>query len=180
MQLRWIALIALVTGAAEADHLTATRQMPLFEVAHTVDVRIERGVATYVVQRQFKNAGKQAEEVRLQLNLPEGAAATGLRIRAASTWHAGELLDADVAAARYETLTGQGVGAPKDPALLYWQDVGTLALQVFPVLPKTTSTIEYTLVVPTRYEAGRYVLTYPRAELHAADDGSLALADPVI
>lgn len=173
--------ILVMSSSAAADHLSATRSEPLREVSHTVDVRIERGVATYVVQRQFKNAGKTAEEVRLQLNMPTGAVATGLRIRAKQRWYSGELLDARVAAERYEKLTGQGVSDPRDPALLYWQwSASQLALQVFPVLPNTTSTVEYTLTVPTRYEHGRYVVTYPRSEWQDPELASLHLVDPVI
>ena len=44
------ALLACATAStARADELSATRAMPLVETAHTVDIRIENGVATYPV-----------------------------------------------------------------------------------------------------------------------------------
>ena len=78
------ALVALVatTGIARADELTATLEQPIAEVAHTVDIAIADGVATYKVRRQFANRGKRADEASLAIDLPYGAAATGLRIRA--------------------------------------------------------------------------------------------------
>lgn len=175
---------AVLAGAApaRADELQATLDQPLEEVSHTVEVRIADGVATYTVQRQFRNRGKVADEARLAIDLPSGAAATGLRIRASGTWHTGELLDRAQAAERYRELTGAGVYDPKDPALLFWVSPSELFLQVFPVLPNTVSTVEYTLTVPTRYAAGRYWLTYPRVDRRAAtaQPVGLKLADPVL
>jgi hypothetical protein len=176
------AILAAAGAPAAADELRATRGQPLDEISHTVAVRIADGVATYTVQRQFHNRGKVAEEARLSIDLPAGAAATGLRIRASGKWHTGELLDRDVAAERYRELTGAGVHDPKDPALLFWISASELYLQVFPVLPGTTNTVEYTLTVPTRYAAGRYWLTYPRVDPAAARSRPWArkLVDPVV
>ncbi len=176
-----IAMIAAAGSSALADELIATRNQELDEVSHTVTVRLLEGVATYTVQRQFQNRGKLAEEARLSIHLPAGAAATGLRIRASGKWHTGELLDREVAAERYRELTGAGVYDPKDPALLYWISASELRLQMFPVFPGTTSTVEYTLTVPTRYAAGRYWLTYPRVDPTApARFGTRKLVDPVV
>ncbi|HWO18055.1 MAG TPA: VIT domain-containing protein [Kofleriaceae bacterium] len=183
---RGLAAIALAIAAARspasADLLRATRSQQVDEISHTVLVRISDGVATYTVQRQFQNRGKIADEAHLSISLPTGAAATGLRIRASGTWHTGELLDRDVAAARYQELTGAGVYDPKDPALLYWISSSELYLQVFPVLPGAVSTVEYTLTVPTRYAAGRYWLTYPRVDPASQKTwpGARKLVDPVV
>ena len=167
---------------AHADELLSTLDQSLDEVSHTVDVRIADGVATYVVQRQFRNRGKLADEARLAIDLPSGAAATGLRIRANGAWYLGELLDRDQAAARYRELTGAGVHDPKDPALLFWISPSELYLQVFPVMPGTVSTVEYTLTVPTRYAAGRYWLSYPRVDPSLAKNQPDArkLVDPIL
>ncbi|MCX5743483.1 MAG: proprotein convertase P-domain-containing protein [Proteobacteria bacterium] len=163
---------------ARADVLQATLDQPMFEVSHTVDVRIEDGVATYKVKRQFANPGKVADEAHLEIDLPTGAAATGLRIRAKDRWYDGELMERDKAAKLYQELTGFGAAQPKDPALLAWMWADKLSLQVFPVMPGQVSTVEYTLTVPTRYAGGRYWMSYPRT----AADGSagLALATPII
>ena len=156
-----LALIA-ARGLAHADDLAATRGEPLLEVSHTVDIRIADGVATYKVRRQFANPGKVADEASLAIDLPAGAAATGLRIRAHERWYDGELMERGRAAALYHELTGHGAWQPKDPALLQWQWADKLHLQVFPVMPGQVSTVEYTLTVPTRYSNGRYWVSYPR------------------
>lgn len=185
---RIASLVALgvLTSAAHADNLVATRAMPVVEVAHTVDVRIADGIATYTVRRVFANPGKLAEQVELELGLPYGAAATGLRIKAHDRWYTGELMEREAAARLYEQMTGYGAHAPKDPALLAWMWADTLSLQIFPVMPGATSTVEYTLTAPTRYEGGRYFVSYPRLadpaadpELHA-ENATRPLAVPVL
>jgi subtilisin-like proprotein convertase family protein len=170
------ALAALATGTATADELESALGEKLFEASHSVDVSVADGVAVYKVRRVFANPGKVADEARLDIDLPYGAAATGLRIRARSQWFDGELMEAEKAAALYRELTGKGIWKPKDPALLYWRWADKLALQVFPVLPGSTSTVEYTLTVPTRYSGGRVFLSYPRQSAEVAPD----LATPVL
>jgi subtilisin-like proprotein convertase family protein len=162
-----LVLALVLPGPALADVLTATLGQPLREVSHAVEVRIESGVARYVVQRAFANEGKIADEAMLEIDLPYGAAVTGLRIRARDRWYTGDLLEAEKAAALYRELTGRGAWAPKDPALLQWVWAGTVMLQVFPVMPGGHSTVEYTLTVPTAYRNGRYVLSYPRTASEA-------------
>jgi subtilisin-like proprotein convertase family protein len=179
-------LLALTAASARADSFSATRAQPMRELSHTVDVRIADGIATYTVRRVFANAGDTADQVELELGMPYGAAATGLRIKAHDRWYTGELMERDAAAALYQEMTGFGAHAPKDPALLAWMWADTLSLQIFPVLPHSTSTVEYTLTAPTRYERGRYFVSYPRlaAASAEADDhdprASLPLATPVL
>jgi hypothetical protein len=110
----------------------------------------------------------------LWINLPYGAAATGLRIRSGKRWYKGDLLKRDVAAERYEKLTGLGAAIPRDPALLQWVWTDQLRLQLFPIPPEGTATVEYTLTSPTNYAGGRYSFSYAR------HDGSETLAVPVI
>jgi subtilisin-like proprotein convertase family protein len=174
-----------LSAPASADVLHAIREQPLFEVSHSVDVRLANGVATYKVRRQFANPGKLADEAGLAIDLPYGAAATGLRIRAHGVWYDGELMEREKAAALYHELTGLGAYKPKDPALLQWQWADKLYLQVFPVMPGGVSTVEYTLTVPTRYANGRYWLSYPRTNTGASeaadrDGATLRLATPIV
>jgi len=138
--------LVVIIGSAGADSMSVSRGQPVAETAHAVAVHVADGVATFTVQRRFYNPGNQAEQVGLEIRLPEGAAATGLRIKARQRWYTGELMEASAASERYRSLTGYGAFQVKDPALLSWMAVGTLFLQVFPVMPKTVSTVEYTLV----------------------------------
>lgn len=178
-----IGAVLVLAGSGRADILRATLEQPMFEVSHTVDVRIEDGVATYKVKRQFANPGKMADEARLEIDLPTGAAATGLRIRAKDRWYDGELMERDKAAKLYQELTGFGAAQPKDPALLAWMWADKLSLQVFPVMPGQVSTVEYTLTVPTRYAGGRYWVSYPRTAAAPSTDAGergLPLATPIV
>jgi subtilisin-like proprotein convertase family protein len=182
---RALIAIALWASSARGDALHAAREQPLLEVSHTVDITLEDGVATYKVRRVFANPGKRAEEAGLAIDLPYGAAATGLRIRAHETWYEAELMERDKAAALYHELTGLGAYRPKDPALLQWLWADKLYLQVFPVMPGGVSTVEYTLTVPTRYEGGRYWLSYPRVDAAGSESGdgdgtTHVLATPVV
>ncbi len=184
MQLRAVALAMLVlSSTAHGDTLRATRAMPLSEIAHTVDVAVADGVATYTVRRVFMNAGAQAEQVELEIDLPYGAAATGLRIYASGRWWSGVLLERETAERLYQELTGLGTATAKDPALLSWMWADQLGLRVFPVPAYGVSTVEYTLTAPTRYERGHYFVSYPRVAAHeepVGDDGTLRLAPPIV
>jgi Mg-chelatase subunit ChlD len=161
---RWIALAFSVVVCspftAPADELSATLGQPLREVSHAVDVKLKDGVATLRVRRSFANAGSKHEEAVVDVDLPEGAAATGLRIRASGQWFDGQLLEAEKARQLYEELTGMGVHTPRDPALLQWMGTGHLRLQVFPIPPGCAGTVEYTLTAATTYQGGKYRLKY--------------------
>jgi subtilisin-like proprotein convertase family protein len=162
-------LTLLLTTPAGADTLSATRGQKVTETRHEVRIRVRDGVATYRVRRTFRNAGKRHDEGVLDLGMPFGAAATGLRIKTPSGWYAGELMRAERAARMYEKLTGIGPHIVKDPALLQWRWANELQLRVFPIAPGAESTIEYTLTGPTRYQGGRYVVSYPMASDGMAD-----------
>lgn len=172
-------VLALIPTSARADQLVATREQELTEVSHAVTVRIENGVARYRVRRTFANDGEQAEQAELRLDLAHGAAITGLRIRARHRWFDGVLMERDEARAKYEELTGIGVNDPKDPALLEWIWASQASLRVFPVLPRSVNTVEYTLTAPLEYANGRYVMSYPRFEEQSPSQ-TRPLAVPVI
>jgi subtilisin-like proprotein convertase family protein len=179
------AVVAFVCAAssARADTLVSTLQQPLRELSHTVDIAINDGIATCTVRRVFVNDGTVADEAGLEIDLPPGAAATALRIRARSRWYDGELLEAQEAARRYAELTGYGAHVVKDPALLQWLWADKLFLQVFPVLPGAASTVEYTLTMPTRYDRGRVFVAYPHVvevPLRADPGAARPLAKPVV
>ena len=143
--MRFLALTALALLVpslppvlVRADTLSGTKSSEMFDRGHTIEVRIERGHATFVISRTFENRSGKHDQAMLDItDLPEGAVATGLRTLAGDAnkpiWYAAELLDAEVAAKKYRELTGIGGYYPKDPALLSWRSQGELALQVFPV-----------------------------------------------
>jgi hypothetical protein len=168
------AVVAILPVSGGADTFNATLGQPLREVSHAVDVRLDEGVATYTVRRSFANSGQRHDEASVGIIMPYGAAATGLRIRSAKRWYRGELMERDQAAELYRELTGMGPHAPRDPALLQWVWANEVHLQVFPVPPGRTATVEYTLTAPTRYVGGRQVISYPRP------DGDPSLAPPVM
>lgn len=85
-------------------------------------------------------------------------------------WFAGDLMEAEAAAAKYQELIGIGGFFPKDPALLSWREQSELSLQVFPCAPSANKSVAYTLLMPTNYFEGKYVLQLPwmgTAELSA-------------
>ncbi len=172
----WLSL----AGSARGDSLIATRDQPLRETRHVVDLSIEDGVATYRVRRTFLNGGTRAEEARLTIELPYGAAATGLRIKAGNRWYAGDLMHAEKAEELYRELTGLGPSRPKDPALLYWRWPSELALRVFPILPGKPHTIEYTLTAPTEYDRGVYYVSYGREPVDENLTAPVVRLDPAL
>src|SRR5689334_2906393 len=124
--------VLAVAAPAGGDSLESTLSQTIYEVSHAVGMTVETGVATYVVPRVCANPGKVADEAQLAIDLPYGAAATGLRIRARKVWYTGELMEAEKAAALYHELTGKGAFKPKDPALLSWVWADNVHLQIFP------------------------------------------------
>ena len=157
--------VVLAPGVAAADSVVATRY-EVIERAHTIEMKIDRGFATLVVQRVVANSGPKSDQATFHLDLPSTSVATRLRTagidaKGRTIWFEGELMEAEAAAKKYEELTGIGGYYPKDPALLSWRSQGSLALQVFPVPPQSTKTVEYTLKMPLTYEHGAYRIDLP-------------------
>lgn len=186
-------LSLLCEAPAAADTLSGTKASLMFDHAHAIELRLDRGHATLVVRRTFENRSAQFDQAFLHMTeLPEGAIATGLRTLGgaaqAPIWYGAELLDAELAAKRYRELTGLGGWYPKDPALLSWRAQGHLLLQVFPVGPRAEKTVEFTLTVPTKWVDGRHVLELPpmgtagvppSLTLRPAHDGDALFVDGV-
>ncbi len=159
-------LLALTAPlAAQADSFNATRSEELVEKRHEVVITMHADHATMRVRRTVWNGAAISDQATFMLDLPDGAAATGLRTLAYADgqpiWYAGELMEAEAAAQKYRELTGIGGFYPKDPALLSWRKQGTLALQVFPCLANQEKTVEYTLTLPTKWTKGQSMLSLP-------------------
>ncbi|MGC4087981.1 MAG: VWA domain-containing protein [Polyangiaceae bacterium] len=160
---RWLGLAcATWAGSAQGlDSFASTRTSTLSERAHTATLTLEPGHAELVVQRSVWNSGDTSDQAVFMLELPAGAVATRLRTRGvgpAAPWYEGDLLEAGIAAARYRELTGLGAYLPKNPAWLWWQAPGRLALQVFPCAAHTEKQVEYRLELPLHYERGQFRL----------------------
>lgn len=150
---------------ASADTFHGTRSEKLIEKTHKIDIQLGHGYADLRVRRTVYNGGPRHDQATFYIDMPDGSVAIGLRtlgvLDGQPHWFAGELLEAEAAAARYRELTGIGGYYPKDPALLSWRSQSRLALQVFPCAPGENKTIEYTLRVPTEYRDGRHHLQLP-------------------
>ncbi len=195
MRARVASLVALslwFPSRASPDTLVGSRG-ELVERKNAIELTVHRGRAVLVVRRTFENPGAKHDQAVLDIDsMPSGAVATGLRtlgtMNGKPTWFAGELMDAELAAARYRYFTGIGGYYPKDPALLSWRASDHLRLQVFPLEPKKQKTIEYTLEAPTRYVNGVYTIDLPSmgtelfaatVSAHAADPGDVLFVDDV-
>jgi hypothetical protein len=159
----FVCSLIFATSDARADWFTALRSAAMREVHHRIVLTMAPGQATMVVRRGVYNGGPRPDEATFGIDLPDGAVAVGLRtlgeLAGKPHWFAGELMEAEAAAAKYLELTGIGVAYPKDPALLSWRFMGHLRLQVFPCMPATIKEIEYTLAMPTSYRDGAHHLT---------------------
>ncbi len=161
-------LLGLTGSPAQAeprDRFSATRSAKLVERAHRIRVVFEGDHARLHVEREVFNGGPRPDQAVFTIRPPSGGVATRLRTLAEldgkPTWFEGELMEAEAAAAKYRELTGIGGYYPKDPALLSWRAQDRLALQVFPCMPGVKKKVDYELVVPASYEAGRWVLELP-------------------
>lgn len=165
---------SLPARSAAADELQSTR-FELRETRRAITVTLDRGSARVVVRRSLQNDGARSDQAIYWLGAAaDGAIAVGLRTRGttasgAPVWFAGELMEAEAAAAKYKELTGLGGYTPKDPALLSWRSASQLALQVFPVPPKDEKVVEVTSLAPMTYEDGAYTMKLPAP---ASEDGA--------
>jgi hypothetical protein len=157
--------LGLIAPSALADEVRGTRSETLIERRHEASLTVHPGWATLIVRRTVHNGGPRHDQAVFFIDVPQGAAAVGLRtlgsLDGRPHWFAGELLEAEEAAARYRELTGMGAYYPKDPALLSWRSQDRFALQVFPVPPSEPKTIEYTYMLPTEYRAGAHHVVLP-------------------
>lgn len=164
--LAFASFAALTASDARADSVSGTRSELLVERAHEIELTMHYGHAELVVQRTVWNGGERHDQAMFFIDMPTEAVAVGLRtkgeLHGRPHWFDGELLEAELAAARYQELTGIGGYYPKDPALLSWRSPELLALQVFPCAPQAAKTIEYTVALPTTYEDGRHRIRLPR------------------
>jgi hypothetical protein len=159
------AAFSFSAALAAADDFAGTRSERLVERVHDVRAVVHRDHAELVVRRTVFNGGPRHDQAVFHIELPSTAVATGLRtlgsLHGRPHWFAGELMEAEAAAAKYRELTGIGGYYPKDPALLSWRSQSLLALQVFPCPPAAEKSVEYTLELPTSYREGAFHVRLP-------------------
>jgi hypothetical protein len=135
-----------------------------YEASHNVTVVERDGVAVVTVRRVFVNPTRSYdEEGYLEVPLPEGGAVTGFRLLGVNGWVNATLEDADAAAQRYEDLRLPGTAPVRRVALLSWSEArdSGLTMSLFGLQPRQLFTVEYDLVAPVEYEAGRRFVAYP-------------------
>lgn len=135
------------------------------ELSHHVQVRFDDGSARLTVTRKFRNDTLQYQELTRQLQLPDDAIATSLRVSTGTAAPlSGTLTTAEDAAARWDLLTSFGDAAPSVVAKLDWGTEGALDLALFGLAPGETATVEYDLELRPHYFAGELSFEYPRDE----------------
>lgn len=160
--------VLLVGSPSLADSFENLRGGDVSEQSHAVRVTLGDGFAQYRVRRSIRNDGDFTDQIGLSINLPAGAAVDGLRVRSRGAWHAGILMKADDASARYGELTdtdreasdGEPL-ATRPPVLLEWEGTGSVSVSAFPVAVGESVTFEYMLLAPTCWGNGRQYLQYP-------------------
>jgi hypothetical protein len=140
-----------LAAAGRADELASARNQTITALSHTVEIRVNDGVATYRVQRAFQGGGPALDEAQLDVYLPSGGAITGFRVRAGGRWRDGALVK--------EPEPAETMGDRPGPALALWINSGESNLH-FPVASGETTVVEYTITAPTRYEKGAWLLSY--------------------
>lgn len=169
-----VAAALCAAPAGRAGTIRGTWGGRFAETAHELDVRIEDGVAHYRVRRTLRNLGHLTDGIDVELALPHGASATGLRMLAGGRWHDARLLDAADAQARYDALTdidddgsdgsdGEATrrAARFAPALLAHASPGHVTLRAFPIRGRGELAIEYTATGPVCYGDGRAFTAVP-------------------
>src|SRR5689334_5317639 len=100
--------LSLLSATASGDSFHATRSEKLVEKSHRIDIQLGHGYADLRVRRTVHNGGPRHDQATFYIDMPRGAVAVGLRTLGVMDgkphWFAGELLEAEAAAARYQEL----------------------------------------------------------------------------
>ncbi|MEM7230228.1 MAG: VIT domain-containing protein [Planctomycetota bacterium] len=125
--------------ASAAGLLAPTDQTlpPLRISDHLVDVTIENGIARTFVTQRFVNDTNRRLEATYIFPLPEDADLTDFTLSFNGKQVKGEVLPADQARQIYESIVRQS----RDPGLIEFIGRRLLRMRVFPIEPKSTTTI---------------------------------------
>ena len=171
------AIALLIWGfpnAALCDMLSTGHNDRIQEISHRVRLRFRDGIVFATVRRSFANFGDHTTDIALNIELPNGAVATGLRYKANNKWRVAKLKSSETAKRQYNPnpddtpRTGEAI-------LMEWGPVDSLNLYLFPLPAQKTRTVEYTLMIPSEYRDGDYSISYPLKSEYSPE-----LADPIV
>lgn len=135
---------------------------PVREISHQVELHFTADrVAEFQVTRTLRSDSGGAQEATLVLRLPEHGAVTGFSVGVDGQMYQGHIRRADAALARYQELRGPGDGPPRMAGLLSWQQLGLVAVSVFPVFPGERVVVQYQVTAALDYAGGRLHASYP-------------------
>ncbi|MCC6997578.1 MAG: hypothetical protein IT370_23375 [Deltaproteobacteria bacterium] len=149
-----------MAGRGRADSLK-TLGVGVIEREHEVTVRVAGNVSFLEVTRHFENGARLDDEVTLAIDLPAGAAVTGLRVGRPGAWHSAVLLDEAAAKQRYLDLTGDDASAPAGTPALMSLRGETVTLELFRVPAQGDVQVAYSVIAPLARVDGRRQLVFP-------------------
>jgi hypothetical protein len=161
---RPLVLVAVLSASACSPEALASLtpaedDAPLTELSHDVEVHFAGAGAQLVVERTFRNDGPAYATHARGVALPEGATATGLRLRVDGAWRrATSLLDVAALDERWDLLRALGDATPEQMARLHWE--GGVVLELANIAPGQTVTVEYVLEVDRPYALGERRFEY--------------------
>ena len=162
MRIALVAAALLVPSASGAAELSTLHALDVRDASHRVKVTVDGRVARFRITHTLVSRDRRGDEAVLEVDLPDEAAAVGLRARTHGRWLNSRLLDVDRADARYEELTTAGrPGAGGGAALLAWSDTAGVSLTAFPIARGRPAELEIAAVAPLCYHAGLAVTWYP-------------------
>lgn len=125
---------------------------------HHVKVRIIDGYAYTQIEEEFENTTPHVLEGQYRFAVPADASLSRLGLWVDDRLMEGEMLERKRARAIYTSIVDRPI--PRDPALLEWENGGTMSLKVFPILPHKTRRVLLAYHQTLSAEGGllRYVL----------------------
>lgn len=103
---------------------------------HHAQVHIIDGYAYTQIEEEFENTTPHVLEGQYRFVVPSDAALSRLGLWVGDQLMEGEVLERSRARDIYTSIVDRPV--PRDPALLEWENGGTMSLKVFPILPGKT------------------------------------------
>jgi hypothetical protein len=136
----------------------------LTALAHDVDLETSGGIARFRVHRAFRSDG--TFELAQTFALPTGGAVDAFRFSVDGQSLDGQLLEAEAAEHRYQILSGlagedHSTETFLPPALLAWEDRGSVHLSAHPIPPGALIEVDYAVTAPLCLRDGVPVADYP-------------------